>query len=349
MEALYAKLYEKYTALKTKKASEWDAINKDQEVKFLDFMSAADELKQGLTDEINKLRSEVIESRNEVTLIRSKSDKECAEYQKLLMEENEKSKMLAIEVERLQKLLDESYSVKDGMTIQRQSGEVLNSSTRRKAGKSNNTGGRIDIDECTATPSPNKQPLNLVNTAGQNNDRNDEVMSHEVSNGSRIMTQKRSREARTQREDGIPVHDSAGPAKKRRKELARESPEVSGGLCYDQPPACCRTSFDNTGDGEPTNCQFQALTEYIVGMKLSAVNQNGVQWISAIHQTSGYSFSLTWVRNSTSGEAELVYKVATLGTFERVAAEWMRSVIRFSVSMCPIFFERLARVIKLHR
>ncbi|CAN0899563.1 hypothetical protein LINGRAHAP2_LOCUS20345 [Linum grandiflorum] len=345
MEALYAKLYDKYTALKRKKASEWDDLNKDQEEKFLDFVSAADELILGLKDEKNKLLSEVTELRNELTSTRSKNDKECAEYQKLLMEENKKSKMLSIEVERLQKLLNESYIVKDGMTIQRQSGKVLNSSTRRKAGKSNNAGGRIDIDECTATPGPNKQPLNLVNAAGQNNDRNDEVMSHEVSNGSRIMEKKRSREAR---EDGIPIHDSAGPAKKRTKEPARDSPEVSGGLCYDQLPACCRTSFDNTGDGEPTNCQFQALTEYLVGMKLCAVNQKGGICISAIHQTSGYSFSLTWVRNSTSGEAELVYRVATLGTFERVAPEWMRSVIKFSISMCPIFFERLARVIKLH-
>ena len=133
--------------------------------------------------------------------------------------------MLSIEVERIQKLLDESCSVKDGTTIQRKSGEVLNSSTRRKAGKSNNAGGTIEIDECTATPAPNKQPLNLLNAARQNNDRNDEVMSHEVSNGSRIMTRKRSREPRTEKEDGIRIHGSAGPAKKRIKESARDSPQ----------------------------------------------------------------------------------------------------------------------------
>ncbi|CAN1301169.1 hypothetical protein LINPERPRIM_LOCUS24830 [Linum perenne] len=87
-------------------------------------------------------------------------------------------------------------------------------------------------------------------------------------------------------------------------------------------------------------------------MKLSAVNQNGGTCISVIHKTSGYTFSLTWVKKSTRGEleTELVYQVGTLGTFEKVVPEWMRSVIMFSISMCPIFFERLAqvKVIKMH-
>ncbi|KAI9125051.1 hypothetical protein K1719_003667 [Acacia pycnantha] len=44
MEALYSKLCDKYTKLKAKKLSEFDQINKSQEVKFMNFMSAADEL-----------------------------------------------------------------------------------------------------------------------------------------------------------------------------------------------------------------------------------------------------------------------------------------------------------------
>lgn len=65
--------------------------------------------------------------------------------------------------------------------------------------------------------------------------------------------------------------------------------------------------------------------------------------------TTGYSFSLTWVRNKAGKESELLYRVVSLGTFERVAPEWMRDVLMFSMSMCPIFFERICRVIKLHR
>ncbi|KAE8705735.1 BZIP domain class transcription factor [Hibiscus syriacus] len=36
-------------------------------------------------------------------------------------------------------------------------------------------------------------------------------------------------------------------------------------------------------------------------------------------------------------EAELVYRVLSLGTFERVAPEWMRDAIMFSTNMCPVF------------
>lgn len=62
---------------------------------------------------------------------------------------------------------------------------------------------------------------------------------------------------------------------------------------------------------------------------------------------SGYSFSLTWI-NKLAGEAEILYRVLSLGTFERVAPEWMKEAIIFSTSMCPTFLEKVTRVIKLH-
>lgn len=63
---------------------------------------------------------------------------------------------------------------------------------------------------------------------------------------------------------------------------------------------------------------------------------------------TGLSFTLTWVNNSTGEEEEdeLLYKVESLGTFQRVVPEWMRDVIKFSTSMIPVFFERVSRVIK---
>ncbi|CAN1306677.1 hypothetical protein LINPERPRIM_LOCUS26879 [Linum perenne] len=308
MEALYAKLYDKYTALKRRKASQSDEINKDQELKFLNFMSAAEELIQHLKDENDKLHSEVTELRTEVTSIRSWKDDECAELQKLLMEENEKSKKLSLEVERLQKLLNESCSLKNGAMLSNQS---------------------------------------LLKT------RNDKLTSDEVSNCStRMMTRKRSREARDETEGGISMSGSDGQVNKKMKESAGCSTKVSSRICNDQLPECCKTSLDKSGDaGDPTNCIFQALIEYLVGMKLSAATQSEGACISVMHQTSGYSFSLTWLKNAPGGgeEPELLYRVSTLGTFERIAPEWMRSMLMFSVGMCPIFFERLARVVKLHR
>lgn len=60
---------------------------------------------------------------------------------------------------------------------------------------------------------------------------------------------------------------------------------------------------------------------------------------------AGYSFDLTWVNKPSPG-GELLYNVSSLGTFVNVAPAWMREVIIFSVSMCPVFFERVSRVIK---
>lgn len=44
-----------------------------------------------------------------------------------------------------------------------------------------------------------------------------------------------------------------------------------------------------------------------------------------------------------------MYTVKSLGTYERVAPEWMREVIKFSATMCPVFFDRIARFVDVHR
>ncbi|XP_069150634.1 uncharacterized protein [Solanum lycopersicum] len=93
-------------------------------------------------------------------------------------------------------------------------------------------------------------------------------------------------------------------------------------------PACCRRNVDISGDSaadiSPALCIFQDLVQWLVGL----------------------SFSLTLTKNA-SAEPELVYRVLSLGTFERVAPEWMRDTIMFSPNMCPLFFQRVSRVIKL--
>lgn len=61
----------------------------------------------------------------------------------------------------------------------------------------------------------------------------------------------------------------------------------------------------------------------------------------------GYSFSISWISRAPGEEAELLYHVLSLGTLERLAPEWMREDIMFSPTMCPIFFERVTRVINL--
>lgn len=310
MEDLYKKLYAKYDKLKKKQLSEFDELNKDQEVKFLNYASVAEEMIQYLKDENDRLRKQASDLRSEAASIRSTMDEQCAEYQKLLMEENQKNKILNEEVEKLQNQL--------------QYGLPCNS----KDGNNDNV------------------QLNMLETA--------QVTPEERSIAStRRMVRKRNREAREKMEEEITHggNDIVGYNDREEKSAKRSSKGTvsRGDLPNDQQLESCERILYRSAESGPANFQFQALLEYLVGMKLSAVNQNDEVCISALHQSSGFAFTLTWMKNEAVEEPELLYRVLTLGTFERVAPEWMRSVLMFSMRMWPIFFERLACVIKLHR
>ncbi|KAJ6309997.1 hypothetical protein OIU76_014858 [Salix suchowensis] len=300
MEDLYRKLYAKYDKLKKKQLSEFDELNKDQEVKFLNYASVAEEMIQYLKDENDRLRNQASDLRSEAASIRSTMDEQCAEYQKLLMEENKKNKMLNEEVEKLQNQLQYAHNVQ----------------------------------------------LNMLETA--------QVTPEERSTASmRRMVRKRSLEAREKMEALITHggNDIFGNSDMQEKSAKRSSKGTvsCGDLPNDQKLESHERILNKSAESGPANFQFQALLEYLVGMKLSAVDQNDEVCISALHQSSGYAFTLTWVKKEAEEEPELLYRVLTLGTFERVAPEWMRSVLMFSMRMWPIFFERVACVIKLHR
>nr|ACU20481.1 unknown [Glycine max] len=103
MEILYSKLYDKYTKLKSKKLSDLDHINKEQEGKFVNYLTAAEELIEHLKSEKEGLVEQVNELRTEFSSLRAAKEKEVADYQKLLMEEKEKNEALSEEVEKLLK------------------------------------------------------------------------------------------------------------------------------------------------------------------------------------------------------------------------------------------------------
>lgn len=108
-------------------------------------------------------------------------------------------------------------------------------------------------------------------------------------------------------------------------------------------PDCCRGSITCSGDVQGI-CVFQNLFELLLGMQFSVDSQTEGPCLSAVHQMSGYTFTLTWLRRE-DGEGEFRYRVSSLGTLERVALEWMKEDIIFSRSMWPVFFERMSRAI----
>lgn len=115
-------------------------------------------------------------------------------------------------------------------------------------------------------------------------------------------------------------------------------------------PKCFKQKTSLSGGDEnvpgTTICMFQELVECLVGMKVSIDTKADETCISAVHQSSGYSFSLTWIKNS-QGDDELLYRVLSLGTIESIVPEWMKEILMFNTKMCPVFFERMSRVVEL--
>ncbi|KAI3795854.1 hypothetical protein L1987_38514 [Smallanthus sonchifolius] len=268
MEALYSKLYDKYTKLKAKKASEIEQLSLDQEEKFKTYVSAADELIGYLTSEKDKLYAQICDLRQEVASIRSAKDEEQLKYEKMLIEENQKNKQLSEEIEKLQ---------------------------RKEFDSSNKQSSRSPLLSSNST--------------------------------------KRKR---------LMMHES---------EVAGEDNIFSGVFYNDATqPKCCRPRLGSTvnaaSDSSSNCCMFQELVECLVDLKFSVgtPSDDNTQ-ITAVHESSGYSFNLGWVKkNGGPGEEEtmMMYRVSSLGTFERVAPEWMRDVMLFSKSMLGIFFKRLS-------
>ncbi|KAK8466364.1 hypothetical protein PHAVU_008G074800 [Phaseolus vulgaris] len=280
MEILYSKLYDKYTKLKSKKLSDLDNLNKEQEVKFVNYMSAAEELIEHLKSEKEELLGQVNELRTELASLSATKNKEITDCQMLLVEERQKNEALSEEVGKLLKL---------------------------------------------------------------HQDRTSDLNNKANSNSSSVrMTRKRKRQIALEKEARLISFENEGNSVETCKETA------SGKLLER-----CTKANDQSGiallESGHDSCLIHVLFEYALGMKLSIIDQSGQMCLSVLHQSSGYSFSISWISKSPSNEdAELLYHVISLGTFERVAPEWMREDIMFSPSMCPIFFERVSRLTKLN-
>ncbi|GAB4856005.1 hypothetical protein Ancab_024644 [Ancistrocladus abbreviatus] len=297
MEALYMKLYEKYTRLKGKKDSEIDQVNRDQEVKFMNYTIAADNLIEQVKSENDRLKANIDDLRNEVASLRSAKDQQYADYEKRLLEERQSNQRLSVEIKKLQDLQREGLCY--------------------RSASDRNENPHLSTPLC----------IELVATEHQSNEptrsrkRGKRSEQYKVAAGNQSVL----RQGHHTREVSV--------------DLSRETTSCVGLHL----PECCRR---NVNDGGLDKCLFHGLLESLIGMRVSILNESEGLCISAVHQSSGYSFSLTWVEKASMEEAELLYRVSTLGTFEKVAPEWMREVLLFSISMCPIFFERVSRVIK---
>ncbi|RAL39858.1 hypothetical protein DM860_013059 [Cuscuta australis] len=287
MEALYAKLYKNYTKLKEANA-EMEKLNREQEEKLLNRISASDKLIDSLKSERDELCQQVHELKSELVSLRATKDEELIRYQKLLREENLRNKDLSMEIEKLRTVEQERQDNIVSRDYEDESGRknyngYVSSHARRRRRQSLPLSIEYPVDETSAA-------------AGE------EIL------------------------DGL-------------------SCEPDKDLCK-MIEAPCRRRLKN--DSENSVCMFQELIGCIVGMKISPLQENEESSISVLHEPTGYAFTLKLIDSSGGGEAEWVYRLSSLGTLKSVSTKWMReSVIRFSTSMCPIFFQRLSRVILL--
>lgn len=305
MDALYSKLYATYNEFKTNKFTEMEKLNRNQEEKFLAFTNAADELLQQYRIENDRLLAENEDLRSELASTRSSMDDRIAEFQKLLMKENQKKKVLLQETERLQSLQREGLCCIS----------------------------RYDKNEKPSSPDRSEVGSDPANKLAAKKRKSTSGACAET-----IDTQCEDGEL-----DQSALKDSSHHLSKR----SRFSENLQGS---DQPKCCKQKTCLSGGDENAlgtTICMFQELVECLVGMKVSVDAKADETCISAVHQSSGYSFSLTWFKNS-QGDEELLYRVLSLGTIESIAPGWMKETIMFNTKMCPVFFERMSRVVKLY-
>ncbi|KAK8957399.1 hypothetical protein KSP39_PZI000138 [Platanthera zijinensis] len=113
-------------------------------------------------------------------------------------------------------------------------------------------------------------------------------------------------------------------------------------------PDCCKKTKADSEDGIEKSCSpcaFHVLVELLLGMNFVVDCQTERPRFSVIHQMSGYNFTLSWVGDKDGGEGKMAYQVSSLGTIESIALDWMKEDIVFSMAMCPVFFDRVSRIV----
>lgn len=98
------------------------------------------------------------------------------------------------------------------------------------------------------------------------------------------------------------------------------------------------------------NSLIQVLLQCMVGFTITISNEGESSQLLFIHQSSGYSFQLKCAHheNKLTEDGELVYQVVSLGTLHRVAPDWMKEEIIFSIAQVNVFIDRLLQVVKGH-
>jgi len=133
--------------------------------------------------------------------------------------------------------------------------------------------------------------------------------------------------------------------KAKRVQLSKSTVIPDSSLEEESQELQCSRRYTCTSGNEINECpsahMFHLLLQSLVRMKVTVDDGTERFFVSVSHEATGYSFSLTWLENP----GEWSYKLSSLGTLERIAVNWMKQDIRFSMNMCRLFLERISNII----
>ncbi|XP_077231688.1 uncharacterized protein LOC143864763 isoform X2 [Tasmannia lanceolata] len=265
MEFLYSKLYDKYNKLKKEKESEMEQYSREQELKFMNYVSAAEDMIEHLKSENDRLRAQINDLTDQMASNRSGKEYQYAEYQKLLIEETQKTKVLNEEVERLRNLLPQSQSKSPSRGLQVKSSDLSIGSVGKKRVKPCTRHFEIHTEEAEVMVKETESDLLSIGSVGKK----------------RLKPCTRHFEIHTEEAEVIVKETESDPSKRLSTNDSFESKHQ---------PECCRRNNPSSGNGVNdtghANCLFQNLLECIVGMKVCTVNQTE-GCLSVLHQSSG--------------------------------------------------------------
>ncbi|KAG2608040.1 uncharacterized protein LOC120668505 isoform X2 [Panicum virgatum] len=133
--------------------------------------------------------------------------------------------------------------------------------------------------------------------------------------------------------------------KAKRVQLSKSTVIPDSSLEEESQELQCSRRYTCISGNETNKCpsahMFHLLLQSLVRMKVTVDDGTERFFVSVSHEATGYSFSLTWLENP----GEWSYKLSSLGTLERIAVNWMKQDIRFSMNMCRLFFERISNIL----
>ncbi|KAH9329593.1 hypothetical protein KI387_001701 [Taxus chinensis] len=335
MHEAYSKLHAKYRKFKAGKLDGFEAYIEQQTEKFNTYISVAEGLLEHLRNDNNRLRLEANESTalNRVRLLEHQN----AECQSDLLVERSKNLALLKEVKRLERLL----------------------SDRKNMNKlAQNTNQQCQDASTQSFPSSEKSVVLQP-------ERHEATVDLSRSGLQRLSKNCTSKEAMVQTEvikntvDNFCLQSQV-TLEEPENSLICNGPARGMATIFSQADVCAPTQGDKLipedtlkGDSSNVGCAretglFQMILQCTLGLQFSIVTEGDELEVLALHESSGFSFTLKCLSAEDDPKLkknwQLLYCCVSLGTLRKIAPDWMKEEIVFSIGQVNLFFGRILQV-----